>query len=645
MPGIAFSNFREHRRLFTGAILAVALGVALMQSSLSVMAAVSEARIPAGLSGQARERIQDAYAGAATLLGMTVMLAGFLALFIVGSTFAFTVAQRRRELALLRLAGASRPQIVLLLVAEAALLGTAGATAGVLLGVPGTWAQAWLLVAFGFLPGGVSPHLNGGIMLASACVGLTVALLGVLTAARRAALVRPLEALRDTGRAARVMTVARWVFGLSSLAFVIWLVAAAQTGRVDVLGAMLIAMTVSVVGAVALSLLSPLVVPLVGGLLGLAVRRSTFGELAQANLRDSVRRSASTAAPLIVLVSLVVGLMGTLASLGRMAGEEQKRIVAGDLVVDSTGAEASRVAAVPGVAVASPQATVPIAVTVGHGAYRRTYYSGIVAVDPAAYRRTYRRAPRSGSLAALRGRTIAVGPGMSEEGLRRGGVAVARVGERRVRLRIVAVMAPVLENGADGFILPRELIPEDVIAKAPTRTVVQVAPGTPPSAVAERIRAARIGTVRTVAKWADAEADAQQKGNEAIFAVLVGLGGLYAAVAVVNAVVIAGAERKAEFAVVRLTGMSRPQVVRMALIEAAAVTAIGLFLGLLVAAGALAGIGAAAVRAVGTPLVAVPWELLGLLVPGAFIVTGVASAWSTLSATRVPPVTLATARE
>src|SRR5207249_8585339 len=105
--------------------------------------------------------------------------------------------------------------------------------------------------------------------------------------------------------AGRVMTVARWVFGLSSLAFVIWLVAAAQTGRVDVLGAILIAMTVSVVGAVALSLLSPLVVPLVGGLLGLAVRRSTFGEIAQANLRDSVRRRASTAAPLTVPASLV----------------------------------------------------------------------------------------------------------------------------------------------------------------------------------------------------------------------------------------------------------------------------------------------------------------------------------------------------
>ncbi|MFA1545048.1 hypothetical protein [Actinomadura chokoriensis] len=55
-------------------------------------------------------------------------------------------------------------------------------------------------------------------------------------------------------------------------------------------------------------------------------------------------------------------------------------------------------------------------------------------------------------------------------------------------------------------------------------------------------------------------------------AVLMGLSGLYAAVAAVNAVVIAGAERGTESAVARVTGLSRAQVVRMALIESAAVT-------------------------------------------------------------------------
>ncbi|GAA4495297.1 hypothetical protein GCM10023191_035810 [Actinoallomurus oryzae] len=647
MLRLSLTTFREHRRLFAGAIVAVALGVALLQSSLLVMAAISDAEIPSSPSGQARERLRDAYAGAATLLGMTVLLAAFLTLFIVSSTFAFTVAQRRKELALLRLAGGSRPQLLGLLLCEASLLGTAGTAAGVLIGVPATWAQSWSLVAFGFLPAGFSPRLDGGIMLASACTGLGVALLGVLAAARRAAAVRPLEALRDAGRAARVMTVSRWFFGTSLLALTIWMIWVGQAS--EVLGAIVIALGVSVLGAVALSLLSPLVVPLAGRLFGLALRPSTLGELAQANLRDAVRRSASTAAPLIVLVALVLGLTGTLDSLATMVGEEQRRIVAGDLVVDSTGAAAARIAEVPGVAVASVQSTVPVSVTGRHRragrAYRRTVYSGVVAVDPPAYGRTHRPVARAGSLDRLHGRTIAVAPGQSEEGWRLGDVVTARVGGRRMRLRIVALLPPTLENGADNFLVPRELVPDAIAARAPAQTVVQVAPGTDPAAVAGRLRAAGIGTVRTVARWAGDRAAAEERGNMAIFAVLMGLGGLYAAVAVVNAVIIAGAERTAEFAVARVTGLSRPQVVRMALIEASAVTAIGLALGGLVAAGALAGIAAAGVRAVGVPLVAVPWTPLLLLVPGAFLVTGAASVWSTLSATRRRPVTLVTARE
>ncbi|WP_329239332.1 FtsX-like permease family protein [Actinoallomurus sp. NBC_01490] len=644
---LSLTTFREHRRLFAGAIVAVALGVALLESSLLVMAAISDAEIPSSPTGQARERLRDAYAGAATLLGMTVLLAAFLTLFIVSSTFAFTVAQRRKELALLRLAGGSRPQLLGLLLCEASLLGTAGTAAGVLVGVPATWAQSWSLVALGFLPAGFSPQLDGGIMLASACTGLGVALLGVLAAARRAAAVRPLEALRATGRAARVMTVSRWFFGTSLLALTIWMIWVGQAS--EVLGAIVIALGVSVLGAVALSLLSPLVVPLAGRLFGLVLRPSTLGGLAQANLRDAVRRSASTAAPLIVLVALVLGLTGTLDSLAKMVGEEQRRVVAGDLVVDSTGAAAARIAEVRGVAVASVQSTVPVSVTGRHRragrAYRRTVYSGVVAVDPPAYGRTHRPVARAGSLDRLHGRTIAVAPGQSEEGWRLGDVVTARVGGQRIRLRIVALLPPTLENGADNFLVPRELVPDAIADRAPAQTVVQVAPGTDPAAVAGRLRAAGVGTVRTVARWAGDRAAAEERGNMAIFAVLMGLGGLYAAVAVLNAVIIAGAERTAEFAVARVTGLSRPQVVRMALIEASAVTAIGLALGGLVAAGALAGIAAAGVRAVGVPLVAVPWTPLLLLVPGAFLVTGAASVWSTLSATRRRPVTLVSARE
>lgn len=608
MLRLSWATFTDHWRLFAGAVLSVALGVALVQSSLLVLAATGKPKIPHGASAQTAASIREGYVGAATLLGMTVLLAGFLAVFIVSSTFAFTVAQRRKDLALLRLAGASRTQLVGLLLSEALLLGVVGTVLGVVLGFPATWAQSWLLIALGFLPSGFTPGWAAGVLVASVGVGMGVAFLGVLAASWRAAKVRPLEALREVGAAARVMTVARWFFGLTSLAFSVWLVVVAQSA--DILGAMLVAITVSISGAVSLSLLSPLLVPLVGRALGLLLRTGTLGELAQANLRDGVRRSASTAAPLIVLVSLLIGLAGTLGSLAKAIGLEQRHLTTGDLVVDSTATDADRLAAIPGVLTASPEFPVKMAVTFGH----RTTYTGIVAVDPSAYQRTHR--PVRG-LERLRGRTIALAPGMSREGIRVGSKVTVRFGGQKMRLRIVAAVPPTLENYAANYLVPRDLAPVGTTAQ----TVVRA---TEPSAVAGRIRADRIGRVRTVAQWADDKAAAEERGSLSILAVLMGMAGLYAAVAVINAVVIAGAERRAEFATARVSGLTRGQVVRMALVESAAVTLIGLALGCVVAFGALSG----------GPVIAIPWTLLAALSAGAFVVTSAASVWTTLSATR-----------
>ncbi|MFA1549234.1 FtsX-like permease family protein [Actinomadura chokoriensis] len=110
--------------------------------------------------------------------------------------------------------------------------------------------------------------------------------------------------------------------------------------------------------------------------------------------------------------------------------------------------------------------------------------------------------------------------------------------------------------------------------------------------------------------------------------------GLYAAIAVVNAVVIAAAERRAEFAAARATGLTRSQVVRMAAIESAAVTFIGLAPGALVAAGALAGFFP---EMQGVRILAVPWNLFGLWTVAALTITPVAAALTALAATRSSP--------
>ncbi|MBN6037437.1 FtsX-like permease family protein [Amycolatopsis sp. 195334CR] len=627
MLRLSLSTFGEKRRLFGGALVTVALGVALVQSSLLVMGSTARGRIPEGLDPATADRVRDGFEGAATLMGMTVLLSGFLGFFIVGSTFAFTVAQRRQELALLRLVGGGRGQLYRLLLAEALLLGVTGTALGVPLGVVATWPQSWLLGGLGLVPSDFSVAWEPRVLWVSGFVGIGVSLLGVLSAARRAAAVRPLEALRDSGSVQRVMTIGRWFTGLSMVAFCAGLVVLAQ--RVELAGALAMSMMVAIVGAAGLSVLSPLVVPLAGRLLGLLLRRTVVGEIAEANLRDGVRRSASTAAPLIVLTGLVLGLAGTMASLAELSEQEQRRTTVGDLVVESTGAEADRIASIPGVDGVSVEVSVPIRIQADlrEEGWTRTenYYDGLIVIDPAAYQEAHLIRPKAGDLAELRGDTVAVGPALVGEGIRIGDSmrAVFPDGERQ--LRVVAVMPETVAEGAT-FLLPRDAVPASVVAEAPAVSLVRLAPGAAP---------VNVGTVSTMDDWIAADVEKQNQDNTAFLAALMGLSGLYTAVAVVNAVVMAGAERGVEFAAARVTGLTRRQVVWMALVEAWMVTAIGLGLGCLTLAGVL----------VGMPVVAVPWRLLGFLAAGAFAAVGVTSVWTTWLATRPSPVSLVAARE
>src|SRR5262249_16388110 len=149
-----------------------------------------------------------------SLLGIVVGLSAFLTIFIVASTFAFTVAQRRRELALIRLAGGSGRQLRALLLGEAMLLSVVGTGAGILLGVPVIGFEGWLLSGLEFARPGFQGRWQDWIVAVSAGTGIGIALLGVLAASGRASRIKPLEALRDTGQAARVMTWSRWILGV-----------------------------------------------------------------------------------------------------------------------------------------------------------------------------------------------------------------------------------------------------------------------------------------------------------------------------------------------------------------------------------------------------------------------------------------------
>ena len=126
---------------------------------------------------------------------------------------------------------------------------------------------------------------------------------------------------------------------------------------------------------------------------------------------------------------------------------------------------------------------------------------------------------------------------------------------------------------------------------------------------------------------------------------ILGLATLYMLIAIVNAVVIGAASRRAEFAIHRLTGLSRAQVVRMALCESMAVAVVGVVLGGIAAALTIGGVAAGVSDVVGSRVVPLPWTMFGVLTLGAVVIVAVTSMLTTLAATTRSPIRAAAAKE
>src|SRR5699024_4142735 len=122
-------------------------------------------------------------------------------------------------------------------------------------------------------------------------------------------------------------------------------------------------MLVALAAAVDLSALSPLVVPLFARALGLFLRANPVGTVTAADLRDGVRRSASPAAPLIVLVGILAALFGTAFSITDVSRRALARGTAAHFVVTYPVDETNRIANVQGVATTSVEVTVPFLFT------------------------------------------------------------------------------------------------------------------------------------------------------------------------------------------------------------------------------------------------------------------------------------------
>jgi putative ABC transport system permease protein len=268
-----------------------------------------------------------------TFLLVFAGVALFVGSFLILNTFSMLVAQRTRELALLRALGAKRRQVVTSVLLEALLLGFLGSTTGLVGGLGLAYGLKALFGQLGLtLDSGLVFTLD--TVLWSYAVGMVVTVVAAYLPARKASRVPPVAAMRDEAAgAARSLTV-RTVIGTALVALGVAGVVVGNAGEAGVAAIGLGAFAL-IAGAIALSpVLARPFIRLVGVLLPRLAGRT--GHLARENAVRNPRRTAATSSALMIGLALVTGFSIIGASANVAVDELVDDAVAADYVVSTS---------------------------------------------------------------------------------------------------------------------------------------------------------------------------------------------------------------------------------------------------------------------------------------------------------------------
>ena len=262
-------------------------------------------------------------------------IAGFVALFVVAGTFALAIAQRRKETAVLRALGATPRQVRRLIATEALFVSLVASALGLLAGRPLANALVDLLAGHGDVPAGFTPGHSWIPLVAALGMGVGIAQLAVVAAARRAGKVRPAEALREVaiehGRLG-------WVRGLSGVlalgggAAMALLFKGEQASAFSIIAGILLAAGTALLGRWLLGLPAAL-------LAGRCAPSARPGCWRAPACRRTAGARAALATP-IVLIAMLVGTQGVLATSSRhdTEGVTAARVTAAHVVTGRDGA-------------------------------------------------------------------------------------------------------------------------------------------------------------------------------------------------------------------------------------------------------------------------------------------------------------------
>ncbi len=574
---------------------------------------------------------------ALSFFSTALLVFAFISLFVGGftifNTFSIIVGQRTRELALLRIVGASRRQVFRSVLVEAAILGLVASLIGLGLGVLAALGLEALLKGFGItLPSGPLVF-EARTVFAAIVVGLGVTVISAISPARRAVRIPPVAALVDyrgeQGESSRrriVIGTIIAVLGIAALALGLTKPAIQLVG----LGALAV--------FIGIGMLAPTVARPMASALGRPLARvfRISGKLGRENSMRSPRRTAQTASALMVGLALVSTITVFGASLSKSATSSVDNAVSADYIVSNTDNNANgfsnsvAVAAsrVPGVAATS---------TIYSGEFEfRHSLSTMTALSPEHLADTVILRMQAGTGApALSARELLIDTTTANsDHLSVGSVAPVKFAETGTStIRIGGIFKPNALLGSflvgDGFFLSHFNAP------LPVAVLLSTANGTTDitKAVTDGLKAYPNLKIQTRAQF---EKSQQAQVNQLLGLVyaLLALAVVIALIGIVNTLMLSVFERTHEIGLLRAVGMKRRQVRAMIRSEAVILSLFGAIIGVVVGT-ALGTAFAASLKQQGITDIVIPFPSLVLFLVIAALLGLGAATWPARRAARL----------
>ncbi|MFI6263628.1 ABC transporter permease [Micromonospora sp. NPDC051006] len=557
--------------------------------------------------------------------------------FLILNTFSIIVAQRTRELALMRAIGASRRQVIGSVVLEAIAVGLIASVLGLAAGIGIGALLAWV---FGNLAGGLTLAGLGvpaAAVIGAFSVGTVITVVAALLPALRASRIPPIAAMQDVATPDRPLTKVTVAGALVTAvgAVLLFLGLSGNAGGQTlptILGGVLFAF-------IGVALLTPLISRPVVSLLGAIFAWSVPGKLGRLNSGRNPRRTAITAAALMVGIALVTGVTVILDSAkGSISALAQDNIKAELVIAGVQGGPRppsfdpsvlEKAAAIPGVQLVDGEYGDMVKIN------GESTWAG-ASSDPAALQQIFAAKATAGDISRLApGQMLVSSDTATSRNLSVGSTASvqAQRGEPRTYTVTGIYESSQLLNPVT---LPADAAREFTVPQ-PIQGFVQLAPGTSVSSVQPQVESLLADSPEVSVADRDAFIDQQTgqlDGLLTMIQILLALAIVIAVLGIVNTLALSVLERTRELGLLRAIGLRRAQTMRMITVEAVVISVFGALLGVAVGTG----LGAAVVEALkdeGITDLILPWSQMGIFLGLAAIVGVVAAVLPAIRAARI----------